>query len=125
MKNILIIVLVCMLSGCAFNPKPHPRDWTKEEKAAAVTFMVGQIGDTYTTIRLQDYGNKTWDNNRRLGKHPSDLKIGVYMATSGLIVLGISHWYPELRKPLLFTLGGLELYLCFHNISTIRQYGQQ
>lgn len=118
------LLLVGFFSSCAFNPKPHPRDWTKEEKAAAIVYFVGKGGDTWTTFKHQNCSGDIVENNRTLGEHPNDLKIGVYMATTAFIAMIIAHFYPELRKPLLFTLGGWGMYLSLSNLSVIERYGQ-
>ncbi|MBA7639267.1 hypothetical protein ES703_46925 [subsurface metagenome] len=118
-----IVLATILLSGCAFNPKPHPRDWTKEEKAAAVTYFVGHGADTWTTFKHQNCGGDIREGNQFLGEHPNDLKIGVFMATCALVVMLVAHGYPELRKPLLFTSGGWGLYLSMRNLSAIERYG--
>lgn len=124
MRNVIIIVLIFALSGCAFNPRPHPRDWTKEEKVAATIYFIGKGGDTWTTLKHQNCdGDIVESMNKFLGEHPNDLKIGVYMATTAFITMIIAHLYPELRKPLLFTLGGWGMYLSIHNLSVISRYG--
>jgi len=122
-----VFLLVSLLgSGCAFNPKPHPRDWTKEEKAAAIVYFAGKGADTWTTFKHQNCcGGDIRENNKFLGERPDDLKIGVYMATTAFITLLIAHWYPELRQPLLFTLGGWGMYLSIHNLSVIEKYGTE
>ena len=118
-----ILLSAILLSGCAFNPKPHPRDWTKEEKAAAVTYFVGHGADTWTTFKHQNCGGNIVENTRSLGEHPNDLKIGVYMATTAFITIVVAHLYPELRKAVLFTMGGWGMYLSLHNLSVIERYG--
>jgi hypothetical protein len=89
--------------GCAHLPKRRP--WTKQEKAAAVFFVVAHAADAYTTERFRDHGYT--ERNPILGKYPSDREIGLYFSITGLAALAFAHWYPKLRIPLLVPYGAV------------------
>ena len=97
-----------MFSGCE-SLMPHPRPWTKREKMAAGFFITAHTLNAYSTERHQNHPDCYYERNSLMGKHPSDTEIGVYFSLTGIVALLIAHWYPELREPLLYGYGGLNL----------------
>ena len=102
MRKILILSLIFCCS-CA-TLKPHPKSWTKAEKASAVYFILAHAADAYTTERGLDRPGH-YEQNSVLGKYPSDPKIIAYFSVTAIGSLIASHFYPELRQPLLISYG--------------------
>jgi hypothetical protein len=121
--GIIIIVSLVFTMGCSRIPpilKPHPKPWTKGEKAMAAFFILAHTADAYTTERHQDYPERFCEMNPLLGKHPRDGEIAAYFAITGLTALAIAHYYPELRYPLLGIYGGMGMALSRHNWRMIK-----
>ena len=74
------------------------------------------MSDWYKTEKSLDNPYR-YEKNPILGKHPSDTKLGVYFSITALIILGICHYYPKLRYPLLFSFGTLGFGYAIHNIN--------
>ena len=102
-KAISFSISVVILSSCA-TLKPHPRKWTSAEKACAGFFIAAHLANAYTTKRTQDHPQCD-ETNPFLGEHPSDAECIVYFSFTGLVALTLSHFYPDLRKPLLIGYG--------------------
>ena len=101
-KRFLVILLGMLLLtvfSCA-----SPRPWTKKEKRIAGFYLLGAAADLYTTERMLNNPN-CHENNPALGEHPSDTELVIYFPVESLIVLGLSHYFPKLRIPLLTTFG--------------------
>ena len=103
-----LFLLTLLLSSCA-----SPRPWTKREKAAAGFFVLGHTADAITTERMLDRGH--YETNDILGKYPSDTEIAIYFPVTGLIGLGVAHWWPEAREWILWSGGTLGAGLAIHN----------
>lgn len=109
MKSILISFIIgLLLTACA-----SPRPWTKKEKIAAGFFLIAHTADAITTSQLNDNGN--YELNPLLGKHPSDTEVCIYFSITAIGALTLSHFYPNLREPLLYGYGGLNTGLAIHN----------
>ena len=117
MKRFIVVVLVVALSGCA-HLKPHPRKWTKGEKALLCVSVVAAGADYYTTERFLDRGYE--ELNPVLGKHPSDTKLTLVGWGCYAALIGFLHLYPELRRPVLFCLTPVNAGFAAHN-STLRE----
>lgn len=110
MKKLSIaLAVVAFLTGCA-----TPRPWTKTEKAVAGLFLLGKAADLYTTERALDDPNN-YEINPILDKHPTDTGLMIYFPASAFITLGISHYIPGLRTPLLSFFAGVNFTLAWHN----------
>ena len=110
MKAILLyFVIIFLLTACA-----SPRPWTKQEKTAATFNVLGIIADAYTTEQMLNNPNNH-ELNPSLGKHPSDSQLAIYFPLTAIITLGLSHFYPKLRNPLLFGYGSLSFGAAIHN----------
>ena len=109
MKRLMLSVLcLFLLTSCA-----SPRSWTRQEKVAAGFFLLAHSADAITTSQLTDHGN--YETNPILGKYPSDTKVGVYFSLTAIGALIVSHFNPDLRKPLLYGYGTLNTGLAIHN----------
>ena len=87
----LIVIAVILTSGCS---------WSKFDTALGVTSTVATAADIYTTTQLlNNPGN--YELNPILGKHPSDTKVIMVLATSQVITLVIAHFFPTIRPWLL------------------------
>ena len=113
MRFILIFVITISFMGCA-SLKPHPTPWTSVEKKAAVFNVLGIMADAYTTEHMLNNHNH-YECNPVLGEHPTDSQLAIYFPLTAIITLGLSHFYPKLRKPLLFGYGGLSFGAAIHN----------
>ena len=107
-STILFLFITLLFTSCA-----SPRPWTKQEKIAAGFFLLAHSADAITTSQLTDNGN--YEINPILGKHPSDTKVGVYFSLTAIGALIVSHFNPDLRKPLLYGYGTLNTGLAIHN----------
>jgi len=116
----VFLVISCdLLCGCTYI-KPNPRPWTMEEKQAAVYFTVGHLLDAYTTEKFLDKP-QFYEMNPILGKHPSDEKVILYFGITEIGALTIAHFWPWLRKPLLFSYGTTGIYWARHNYRLMKQ----
>ena len=95
---------------------PHPRAWTKRDKAAAVFFMAAHTANAISTERHLD-GRGNYEINPILGRHPSDRAVNGYFSITGIATMIIVHLYPELREPVLFGYGGINTGLAIHDFS--------
>ena len=107
------VLIVFLVSACA-SLKPHPRPWTKTEKQCAGFFVLGHVADAFSTEKMLDNPN-LHETNPALSEHPSDSNVGIYFSVTGLAILIISHFYPELRKPSLIGIGSLGFVMAIHN----------
>jgi len=112
-KFTLFLIFLFLFSSCA-TLKPHPRPWTKSEKIAAGYFILGHLADALTTERALDNPNID-EINPILGNHPSDSKVAIYFSFTGIAIFTISHFYPELRLPLLSVFGTVGFGYAIHN----------
>ena len=113
-KVISLSISIVILSSCA-TLKPHPRKWTSAEKACAGFFIATHLANAYTTERAQDHPQCD-EVNPALGEHPSDSKTIVYFSFTGLVALTLSHFYPNLRKPLLIGYGVVNTGLAINDL---------
>ena len=104
----LSVLCLFLLISCA-----SPRSWTRQEKAAAGFFVLAHSADAITTSQLTDHGN--YEMNPIMGKHPSDIEIGVYFSLTAIGALVVSHFNPDLRKPLLYGYGSINSICAIHN----------
>ncbi len=111
MKKLYLIFLITIL---LFTRCASPRPWTKHEKVAAGYFILGHSADALSTEKMLDNLNN-YEINPILGEHPSDTKIITYFSFTGIAALTISHFYPELRIPLLSIYGTVNFGLAIHN----------
>ncbi len=103
MKKLLIVIALLLLPSCAhYNPRP----WTTGEKTALAWSCVASVADMYTTHRFLDNPNN-WETNPMLGERPSDGEVIMFLGVSQLITIGLSHYFPDLRIPLLCVKGSL------------------
>ena len=110
MKYILIFLIsISLFVSCA-----TPRPWNKQEKTAAYFFILAHSANAFTTSQLDDNGNYE-KYNFILDKHPSDTEVGIYFSITGGLALALSHFYPKLRKPLLYGYGFLNTCLVIHD----------
>ena len=114
-KAITIGALFIILCSCA-SSKP----WTKTEKVAAGFFLLGKAADWRTTERWLDRPN-SFETNPILGEHPSDIKLGIYFPITSLAVLGICHYYPRFRIPLLSLHGVINWGYARHNYRLLEE----
>ena len=119
--KLVALFLVLTIAGCS-TLRPHPRAWTKAEKAVAGFFIAGHLADAYTTERHQDHPERFCERNPVLGRHPDDSRIVVYFSLTGLVVLGVAHLYPELRFPLLGVCGTANSWCALHNYRMMRDW---
>ena len=111
-KHLLAISALLFFTGCAH--LPEPRIWTTEEKVLLGTAWGASAWEGYTTIRfLNNDGNH--EMNPGLGPHPSAGKVVVVTIASNLIITGIVHFVPCLRKPVLTIKTFINLGFGIHN----------
>lgn len=118
MKKLLIILIVIgmlMNTGCA-SLIPHPRAWTKKEKIAAGFFIAAHTANAFTTEAHQNHPELYYEMNPIMGRHPSDTEIVTYFSVTGIATLLLTHFYPELRKPLLYGYGAVNSYWVIHDL---------
>ena len=120
MSKLTVVILLFSVVGCS-HLKPHPRPWTQTEKLVAVYFITAHTLDAYTTERHQDYPDRFYERNRVLGRHPKDEEIAIYFCISGLAAIIVSHYYPELRLPLLGSYGSINLYYAHQNYHLLKE----
>jgi len=77
-------------------------------------FIVGHLADALTTEKMLDNPNN-YETNPILGKHPLDSRVIVYFSITGITLLTLSHFYPELRLPLLSAFGTIGFGFAIHN----------
>lgn len=118
MKPILIIVICFFFFSSCTTLRSHPRPWNKRETALAGYFVLGHLADGLSTERMLDNPNN-YEMNPGLGRRPSDSKIRIYFSITGITVLIVSHFYPELRIPLLSLYGTAGFSYAVHNKTLI------
>jgi len=116
-KNIILILLFIFLAGCA-SFKPNPRPWTRKEKTAAGFFAVAHVANAFSTKAISD-SPYCYESNFIMGEDPSDKKIVGYFSITGAIALGIAHFYPNTRVPLLMGYGGINAFLTMYDYSLV------
>ena len=109
MRLFLILVVISLLTACA-----SPRPWTKQEKIAAGFFLLAHSANAFTTSRLENNGNYE-KFNFIISEHPSDTMVGIYFSLTAGLALGISHYCPKLREPLLYGYGSLNTSLAIYD----------
>jgi len=110
MKFIGILSIITLLfTSCASS-----RPWTKQEKLAATFNIAGIMADAYSTKHMLTNPNNH-ELNPILGKHPTNSQLAIYFPLTAIITLGLSHFYPDFREPLLFGYGGLSFGAAIHN----------
>ena len=114
----LPVSFLFLVVGCSLIP--HPRPWTKREKLAATFFIAAHTANAFSTENHQD-NRDCYERNPLLGRHPSDTEIGAYFSITGILTLLIADWYPELREPLLFGYGGVNLGLAVSDYKMIKE----
>lgn len=121
-KQMLIVICILVLfnSGCT-SLIPHPRAWTKEEKIAAGFFIAAHTANAFTTEAHQDSPELYYERNPIMGRHPSDTEIVTYFSITGVGALLIAHFYPELRKPLLYGYGAINSYWVIHDLQMMNK----
>ena len=94
MRNIICLIIILSLSGCATTP----RKWTAGEKVTLGWSVLASIADGYTTTRFLNNPDN-YEMCPYIGKHPSNEKVIVFLSLSQLIATGLAHWYPDLELP--------------------------
>ena len=116
-KYLALIVIITLISGCA-SFRSNPRPWTKKEKVAGGFFMIAHTAN-YFSSRAIVHSPYCYESNFIMGRDPSDGKIGAYFSITGIIALGIAHYWPKTRVPLLMGYGGINLFLTLYDYSLI------
>jgi len=116
-KYLVGIIIIVFISGCA-SFKPNPRPWTSKEKTAAGFFVMAHTANYFSTkaIVTSPY---CYESNFIMGRDPSNAKIGTYFSITGLLALGIAHYWPKTRVPLLMGYGGINLFFTAYDYSLI------
>ena len=114
---VTLILLFIFLSGCA-SFQLNPRPWTKKEKVAGGFFIVAHTAN-YFSSRAIVHSPYCYESNFIMGRDPSDTKIGFYFSITGAMALGIAHFYPNTRVPLLMGYGGINLFWTAYDYSLI------
>lgn len=97
-RNLTIAIICLFLMGCGHYPKA--KKWTPTEKIMLGASWLATGADFYTSKKAL----KNPDNHEAyptIGKHPSDLKLGIMMFVSQSAVTYLSHFFPKWRKALL------------------------
>ena len=114
MKFIITFIIILLLfTSCASS-----RSWNKQEKIAAGFFLVAHSADAITTSRAINNGN--YEMNPILGKYPSDTEIGIHFSITAIGALILCHFYPDLRKPFLYSCGAVNSLCAIHNYNLNR-----
>ncbi|HUV85113.1 MAG TPA: hypothetical protein VMV86_05340 [Methanosarcinales archaeon] len=122
MKKLLLTICTLLFlfsSGCT-SLTPHPRAWTTSEKKAAIFYIVAHTANALTTEAHQNQPELYYEVNPILGRHPSDLEIGGYFSLTGIITLGVTHLYPELREPVLYGYGAINCHWTIHDLDMMK-----
>lgn len=111
MKILNLLIILLLVSSCAhYNPRP----WTKHEKTALIWSCAASAADMYTTTQfLKEEG--TYEINPLLGEHPSDAEVIGVLVTAQVLAIWISHYFPDLRIPLLCGKGAVHTGFAVHN----------
>ena len=113
---ILIILMLFTISCASFRPNPKP--WTRKEKTAAGFFVVAHIANAFSTKAISD-SPYCYESNFIMEKDPSNREIAGYFSITGAIALGIAHFYPNTRVPLLMGYGGINAFLTVYDYSLV------
>lgn len=105
MRFKIIPILLIILTGCS---------WSKSEIRWGIASTIAAGADAYTTIKMLD-NPRNHECNPLLGKHPSDMKVIMYIITSHTIALTIIHFIPKYRKWLLGGKTTINLGCAIHN----------
>jgi len=113
-STILFLFIALLFTSCA-----SPRPWTKQEKIAAGFFLLAHSANAFTTSRINN-------NNSRerfdfiLDEHPSDKEVIIYFSVTGGLALGLAHYFPKLRTPLLYGYGSVNAFFALHDHITYK-----
>ena len=94
---VIILILGLLMSACA---TAKPGQWSSSDKRLAQVSIFATAADAYTSMRALDNPNNR-ELSPILGEHPSDARLVGTLAASQLIVLGLAHYFPKLRRTLL------------------------
>ena len=97
MRQLLIILLLITLTGCAATPRP----WTTAEKAMLGASFVAAGADAYTTV--QGLNNGCSEGNPIMGSSPSNATVIGFTVLVQLGFWAAAHFIPEHRMWILGT----------------------
>lgn len=100
MKNVLLIVVLFYLQGCAVLTPPE--DWTRKDTIAEVAWQVMNVVDYRQTIDIQNHPNIIeghWLSHAMLGNNPSSAATAQLHITYGISHYLISKYLPKKWRP--------------------------
>ena len=98
-KKTVVFLIALLLPACG-GFDLHPRPWTNEERALAVTSTIATFFDGRTSMKVMNDGGYE-RNHFYFGKNPSDERLIAVLSLTQLGALAISNWWPDLRIKLL------------------------
>ena len=117
MKKILVclFLLVCLFPSLA---RAEIRPWSDDEKILLFWSCLASVADQYTTCRALSNDNN-WEINPMLGRRPSNEKVVIYLSVSQIVTVLVTHFWPDMRIPLLTGKATINTTFAIHNHNLI------
>ena len=95
MWKLLFLLLTITLISTA-----NSQELSKEEKMGELSFQTINFIDMLQTVEIVEHGDKWYETNPILGKHPQTSEVITYFMLRGAAHYQITRWLPkELRIP--------------------------
>lgn len=90
---ILFVLLLTSYPGYAADP------WSRQDIGLEVGYQLLHVIDWGQTRQIAKQPDKYYEMNPILGEHPSVGRVDAYMALSGLLHVGVTHFLPKEYRP--------------------------
>lgn len=94
-----IFLLSLLLGFLVTTPAGAADPWSKQDIALEGVYLVLHLIDWGQTRQIANDPEHYHEMNPIIGKHPSTGRVDVYMATSALLHLGVTHFLPKECRP--------------------------
>jgi hypothetical protein len=96
MKFVVALVFALAISSV------RAENWSDTDRNLAITAMILHAIDWRQTHQIVKPGNGVHETNPILGDDPSRGEINAYFLGTSLLMIGLAHVLPEIRRPLLW-----------------------
>ena len=111
MWKLLFLLLTITLISTA-----NSQELSKEEKMGELSFQTINFIDMLQTVEIVEHGDKWYETNPILGKHPQQHEVITYFMIRGATHYHITKWLPKKFRPVWLTVTFLpQIPLIEHN----------